>query len=746
MTETQTPRTPVLKRLFLRRSVPYSLFAIACALSWAVSAYLSSTAAGTAETQAQSDFLADAEQTRRQIQSGLNSYVEVVRTGAVLLAADNEINSSEFRRFVTGLQLPKRYPGIEGIGFAQCVRRTELGRFLRLMDLDGSRVRVWPESDRAMRCPVIFLEPVRGRSREVVGFDLASHDAIAPLLDDARDLGQPVVSGKLENVPFRGGGPGRIGLFVPVYRVSAVVDTVQQRRRSLVGFVFSSFNPARLMQDIVNGTMPSVSFEVHDDAVAPSTSLVTATALAGNRYGSSGLVQLANRQWRVAMTSSEVRRPVQTPIVSQPLLAGLGLSFLLFLVTRAQVRAWETAARHEADLRASAEALKESEAEAHAANRAKDEFLATLSHELRTPLNVILGWINLLRAQRVHSERVPHALEIIERNARQQADLINDLLDVSRIVSGKLRLDLRPLALAQLVAAVIESLRPSADAKGVSLSMTTAASSNVIGDPDRLRQAVWNLVANAVKFTPSGGSVSVQVSGDDRRVRVAVRDTGIGISSEFLPHVFERFRQADSSTTRAHAGVGLGLAIARHLVELHGGSIDADSDGPGRGATFSITLQAARAANGPTKTTSPRPAPPALAGVRVLVVDDDPNTLELLIEALGTSGANVIAADSARQALARLRELGADVIVSDIAMPGEDGLWFMRNVRTLPGQISRTPAIALTALAHSDDRMRALHAGFQRHLPKPLQLPELQEALAELVAGRSREATLEHRA
>jgi signal transduction histidine kinase/ActR/RegA family two-component response regulator len=732
----------------LRRSVPYSLFAAACALSWAVSTYVSSTAAATAEVQAQNDFLADAEQTRRQIQSGLNSYVEVVRTGAVLLAADNEINATEFRRFVVGLQLPKRYPGMEGIGFAQCVARAELGRFLRLMDLDGSRVRVWPESTRPVRCPVVFLEPVRGRSPEVIGFDLASNDAIAPLLEEARDSGQPVVSAILENVPFRSGGTGRIGLFLPVYRVGMATDAVPQRRRSLVGFVFSSFNPARLMQDIVHGTMPSVSFDVHDDAVSPPTSLVVAstTTPSGNPYSSSGLVQFANRQWRVVMTSNEARRAVPTPIISQSLLAGLGLAFLLFLVTRAQVRAWETAVRHEADLRASAEALKESEAEAHAANRAKDEFLATLSHELRTPLNVILGWINLLRAQRVSPERVPHALEIIERNARQQADLINDLLDVSRIVSGKLRLDLRPLAMAPLVAAVIESLRPSADAKGVALSMTTAASSNVVGDPDRLRQAVWNLVANAVKFTPSGGSVWVQLTSDERRVRIAVRDTGIGISPEFLPHVFERFRQADSSTTRAHAGVGLGLAIARHLIELHEGSIEADSDGTGRGATFAITLKAASAATGPAKTAAIRPAPPALAGVRVLVVDDDPNTLELLTEALGTSGAEVIAADSARQALTQLRERGADVIVSDIAMPGEDGLWFMRNVRTLPGQVSRTPAIALTALAHSDDRARALHAGFQRHLPKPLQLPELQEALAELVADRAAEPALEHRA
>jgi signal transduction histidine kinase/ActR/RegA family two-component response regulator len=738
---TKDRTSTTLRQLFLRRSVPYVLFVLAYGLSVAASWYLSSTAAVGAEIRARAEFLADAQQTRRQIQAGLNTYFEVVRAGAVLLSADNEINGAEFRRFVNGLQLDDRYPGLEGIGFAQCVSRRGLPPLVRSLDLDGNRVQVWPIGVRDEFCPTLFLEPANTRNRAALGFDLASHPGLVAAMAASRDGQQPGISSNLTDIPlWTEGRHANLVLFIPVYRTSRPLSSVESRRRLLMGFVFSPINSQRLLKDIVASTTPSVIFDVYNGPSTSPAALLSESiaADATGRYHSNESVDVAGRQWLIAMKS--VGEPANTvPIAArQTLLVGVILSFMLFLVTAAQVRAWETAARHELELRTSAHALRDSEAQAQAANRAKDEFLATLSHELRTPLNVVLGWVSMLRLGSVREDRRAEALEIIERNARQQAELIDDLLDVSRIVTGKLRLQLRPLPLAPITAAVVESLRPSADAKGIAMTAPTIIDAFTIrGDADRLRQITWNLVSNAIKFTPPGGRIGVELSRQEQTVRLAVRDSGIGISREFLPYVFERFRQADSSTTRTHGGVGLGLAIVRHLVELHGGSIDVTSEGRGRGATFVVTFPVAPLS--PAAATVPVVASQAtpvtrLDGVRVLVVDDDPNTLDLLTEALATTGAQVTAAGSARHALERLRADGADIIVSDIAMPDEDGFWLMNRIRSLPGQISRTPAIALTALARTEDRRRVMEAGYQMHLTKPVQLGELQEGLATLVA------------
>jgi signal transduction histidine kinase/ActR/RegA family two-component response regulator len=733
-----------LRQLFLRRSVPYVLFVLAYGLSIAASWYMSSSAAVAAESRARTEFIADAQQTRRQIQAGLNTYFEVVRAGAVLLSADNEINGSEFRRFVNGLQLNERYPGLEGIGFAQCVTRPRLRPLLRSLDLDGNRIEVWPSGLRDQFCPTLFLEPADKRGKAALGFDLASDPTLVATMAEARDSQQPGISANLTSLPaWRQDRNPNLVLFIPVYRIARPVGTVDARRRSLMGFVFSPIDSERLLQDIVASTTPSIEFDVYNGPAASPAGLLSqskpseATVEPG-RYQANEVVDVAGRQWLIAMRSvGDLENSI--PIAArQTLLVGVILSFMLFLVTAAQVRAWETAARHELELRASEQALRESEAQAQAANRAKDEFLATLSHELRTPLNVVLGWVSMLRLGSVRDDRRSEALEIIERNARQQAELIDDLLDVSRIVTGKLRLQLRPLPLAPITAAVVESLRPSADAKGITMAAPAIVDAFTIrGDADRLRQITWNLVSNAIKFTPAGGQIAVSLTRQDQMVRLSVRDSGIGITKEFLPHVFERFRQADSSTTRTHGGVGLGLAIVRHLVELHGGMIDVTSEGRNLGAQFVVSFPIAPIA--PMSATVPVVSSPALPvtrldGVRILVVDDDPNTLDLLTEALMTSGAQVTAAGSARTALERLRADGADIIVSDIAMPDEDGFWLMNRIRSLPGQISRTPAIALTALARTEDRRRVMEAGYQMHLTKPVQLGELQEGLATLVA------------
>jgi signal transduction histidine kinase/ActR/RegA family two-component response regulator len=737
-----------LRRRLLHRSVPYALFVVGCALSIAASSYLSWSSASTGELQDHAEFLTDAQQLHRQIQSGLNSYVEVLRTGAVLLSADNEINGSEFRRFVNGLELPKRYPAMDGMGFAQCIRRADLTRVLRTFALDGNRIRLWPRTTRAEACPIVFLESGRPANPQAVGFDLSSEPLLLEAIVTARDTGEPQMShrlGRLEAWDPDRRHPNIVAV-IPVYRHTRRQGTVDERRRAFLGFVFSPLDTDRLFEHVVDLTAPSLEFQVFDGTTtSPDNSLGGLHASATSaRYQTTRTVQVPGREWLFEARMGGDTAAIIPRAAAQTFAGGFILSFLFFFITRAQVRAWETAARHEAELRASATALQEREAQANAANRAKDEFLATLSHELRTPLNVVLGWVGMLRKKMMTEERAARALEIIERNARQQAELIDDLLDISRIVTGKLQLELRAVDFASIVSTVAESLRPGAEAKGVCLQVRTPANALVKGDPDRLRQTVWNLLANALKFTPSGGSVLVELTGDAQHVRLRVRDTGVGITAEFLPRVFDRFQQADSSTTRAHSGVGLGLAIVRELVELHGGTVQAESAGLGSGAVFSVSLPATNAGAVAASTTVQFEVPSRqLQGVRVLVVDDDPGTLDMLMEALQSSGAEVTGAESARQALAQLAESRADVIVSDIAMPGEDGLWLMHRIRTLPGRLGSIPAVALTALARSEDRKRAIDAGFQIHMTKPVRLTDLQTVVGELAI---RQADRDHAA
>jgi signal transduction histidine kinase/ActR/RegA family two-component response regulator len=374
--------------------------------------------------------------------------------------------------------------------------------------------------------------------------------------------------------------------------------------------------------------------------------------------------------------------------------------------------------------------------EVQEANRAKDEFLATVSHELRTPLTPMLTWVRLLRTARLDQATGARALEAIERNARVQAQLVEDLLDVSRIVTGKLRLEARAVELEGIAEAALDAVRPAADAKGIVLQAALRPGALVTGDPDRLQQVLWNLVSNAVKFTPRGGRVEVSIGRAGDHAVVTVRDTGVGIRPEFLPLVFDRFRQADASTTRVHGGLGLGLSIVRHLVELHGGTVEAASEGEGRGATFVVRLPLAPT-GAKVGAEVGRPAPPAtLDGVRVLVVDDEPDTLEALGTALAGYGALVRTALSTREALDALDRGAVDVLVADIAMPGEDGYALLRELRGRPpDRGGRTPAAALTAYARPVDAERAMAAGFQVHLAKPVEPSDLAAVVARLSGG-----------
>ncbi|HEX6900772.1 MAG TPA: response regulator [Thermoanaerobaculia bacterium] len=381
--------------------------------------------------------------------------------------------------------------------------------------------------------------------------------------------------------------------------------------------------------------------------------------------------------------------------------------------------------------------------QAEEANRMKDEFLATLSHELRTPLNAILGWVQVLRAGKLDEAAAARAMETIERNARVQAQLIADLLDVSRIITGKLRLDFRPVELHRIIDAALETVRPAADAKGIHLAVSLGRlGSPALGDSDRLQQVVWNLLSNAVKFTPRGGRVEVALQELGASAVIRVTDSGIGIRQDFLPFVFDRFRQAESTSTRSHGGLGLGLSIVRHLIELHGGMVEVDSPGEGLGATFTVRLPLrAELADDPldqTAVSSQRiwSAPDRLAGVRVMVVEDEDDTRELLVTALEQCGAEVVDFGSVPEALDSFERGAPDVLLSDLGMPGEDGYSLIRQIRERsPENGGRVPAAALTAYARAEDRQRALDSGFQTHLAKPFDPAELVATVARL-AGR----------
>ncbi len=385
--------------------------------------------------------------------------------------------------------------------------------------------------------------------------------------------------------------------------------------------------------------------------------------------------------------------------------------------------------------------------EAEAANRLKDEFLATLSHELRTPLNAIMGWAHVLGQTSGDRATVQRAAEVIRQNAASQAQLIEDILDVSRVVGGRLVLDTKPVQMRTVIEDAIESLMPASAAKGIRVERTLTTDIQVFGDRDRLQQIVWNLVSNALKFTPKGGRVEVELREEAGDAALRVTDTGIGISADFLPFVFDRFRQADSSMSRRHSGLGLGMAIVRHLVELHGGTVSAESEGEGKGTTFRLRLPTRSDAQPAVEMVDARPERKDggggdlehLNGVHILIVEDDADSRNVLALLLQKLGAQVEAVPSARDAVERVMSRRPDVLVSDIGMPDEDGYSLIRRVRQMPADLAnKLPAIALTAYARRQDAEAALGAGFDYHLPKPVAPAELIRAIKS-VTGKAAE-------
>jgi signal transduction histidine kinase len=555
------------------------------------------------------------------------------------------------------------------------------------------------------------------------------HEQVADMFDDQSGLGR---NGEV----FLADHDGRFltpvpkeGPAIPADRAAAFLRDCRVGSDAFVDVDYRGIKTIQSFRPLSAFGTACVAARVgYDEALAPAERLRADLIVRAGWFVMIGaILSLLIAQWiaspvrRLAASARKLQtgrfdRPI--PLAGPSEVRSLGVAFNAMGNDLAELVAREQGARRDAE----------------AANRSKDEFLATVSHELRTPLTAILGWAQMLRSERLPPERVRHGIEVIERSARAQRQLIEDLLDVSRIVSKRLRIAREPVRLAEIVDAALDAVRPQAAAKQVAIETQLSDPAFVLGDPRRLEQIVWNLAWNAVKFTQPSGRVTIRLKRIDRQVVLTVADTGVGISSAFLPYVFEWFRQADAKA-RSQSGLGLGLGIVRHLVQLHGGSVRAESRGEGQGATFIVTLPihvpavAVPAAAQPAEA-PPRPVARRLDAVKVLVVEDDDDTRELVRVTLENAGASVEVVATAEEARREMLADSPDVLISDIRMPEEDGYSLIRSLR---GVGVDTPAIALTAFARSEDADEARAAGFQIHLSKPVDAGRLVEAVATLV-------------
>jgi signal transduction histidine kinase/ActR/RegA family two-component response regulator len=680
----------------------------------------------------------------------IDTLVALLRGAAGLMASrEDTVSGEDFGAYVQRLGLRTHYPGLLGIGFSRRLEPAELAPFTARMRAEGHPdFHVWPDEPRDEYHAILHLEPLDRRNQAAIGYDMYTNPVRRAAMARARDRAAPAATESLTLVQEidEDKQPGFL-VYVPVYSTPHAPATPQARRSALVGFVYA---PVRahdfLSQAFAHEGRPAVSMDVYDGTEALPERRMFSRSAAGPdatapRYRMVRIVDVAGTPWTVAFQSQVTRLDTLWGAIAVAVVGGLVsmlIAVLTFREAQARARGQDALGRERA-----------ARSDAERANLLKDEFLATLSHELRTPLNAILGWAHLLQRRDVAPGQVRKGLDAIDRNARAQVRLVDDLLDVSRVISGKLRLDVERVDLCQVVDRCIEALQPAADARGVRLARECeAAPDELYGDRARLQQVVWNLISNGIKFTPHGGSVRVAVESGDGQVRLVVRDTGEGIDAQFLPFVFDRFRQADPSRTRRHGGLGLGLAIVRHLVELHGGRVQAQSDGPGCGATFTVELPLGRA---PPAAATPVPesrvpaaasaataaVEPDIGGLRVLFVDDEPDARALVRQILEERHAHVRTAASAAEALAILREGKFEVLVSDIGMPGADGLELMSELRRLPAAEGGTiPAAAFTAYVRADDRAAAHAAGYQAYLTKPLDPGLLVRTIASL-AGRA---------
>ncbi len=696
-------------------------------------------AATTLERDRQ-DFDAAARQARAAVVSKVETSVALLRGTAGLFAGGEAITLQRFRAYVDRLALRERYPGLLGIGFSLRLRPGESSWIAEEMGRQGhGGFRVWPPRE-GERHSIVFLEPLDERNRAALGYDMSSDPVRREAMERARDSGLATASAVVELVQeiHAAKQPGFL-IYLPVYQGGTLPASTEQRRERLVGFVYAPIRALDFLSSaFAHEEFPTVGLAIHHGTGTGDGALLYQRGMNGTRarFTDRQTVYVGGQPWTFAFSSrNTIAQSLAMPVAV--VLVGVALSFLLAVLMGRERRA-RGAAQH------ALEAERAARSEAERANRMKDEFLATLSHELRTPLHAIIGWASLLRHPGLAEEQRRMGVEVVERNARAQARLIEDLLDMNRIATGKITLELQTLDPSAVLLDAVKSLAPTAQAKNVELRCeTTPGTMTVRADPARLLQIFWNILSNAVKFTPAGGRVVARLGASDGRARLAVVDTGEGIDPESVERIFDRFAQADGSIARRHGGLGLGLAIVRQLVELHRGSVRAHSAGVGQGATFIVELPLvqgpAEAVPRAAAANEPRRGYGTLAGVRVLVVEDDADARELIRSVLAERGADVRATASAGEALEAMRAEPPDVLLSDVGMAGVDGYALLRQVRSLPpDKGGRVPAAAITAYARDADREAALRAGFDLHLVKPLRGEALVEAVLALLERGAR--------
>ncbi len=687
-----------------------------------------------------------AERLEDNIRERLETYLAMLRAGAGLLDASERTTREEFHAFVRRLDLPHRYPGVQGIGYTERIAPAALPRYEALRRIEQPTFRVWPVTPRDEYHAIAFLEPMDARNTVAIGYDMFTEPTRRAAMEQARDTAQPAASGAVRLVQeIDEDVQAGFLIYTPVYEGAAVPDDIPTRRVRLRGFVYSPFRAGDLFTGILGrDPRPRVGFELFDGLPEDGELLYRTTGTPGDdRFSTLRSFDVAGRRWTARVFSTPVfDRTAGTSLLRAAVWGGVGVTLLLTTIAGVQAWARRRAELSEVAAEETSHRYQQVAAEAERVSRLKDEFLATLSHELRTPLNAVIGWSHMLVAGKLDPQRHQHALEAVLRNARSQSQLIDDLLDMSRIISGRVRVELALVDAASVARAAIDVLAPTAAARRVEVTYTAPSSPCLVrGDANRLQQVLWNLLSNAIKFTPAGGRVDLRLVRREEDVEITVSDTGCGIDEAFLPYVFDRFRQADGSLTRGHGGLGLGLSIVRSLVELHGGQVHAASEGPNRGSTFTVSLPLVDPQD--REAVAWISAPPAdllssdgaLHGRLVLAVDDDEDALALLSEVLRLHGADVHGARSGADAL---QWLDADdwpvrLIVSDIGMPDMDGYELIRRIRRRRGRhAAQAAAVALTAHVTADDQARAMAAGYDVHVAKPF-LPDDLLAACEAV-------------
>ena len=688
----------------------------------------------TASDRDYKDFTANAGNAEDLVFDRVETSIALLRGTAGLFSShEDAVTVSSFRAYVQRLALHEQYPGILGIGFSRRVPPDQVAALEQEMRRQGqANFRIWPSEPRDELHGIIFLEPLGRRNRAAIGYDMYTQETRRTAMARARDTAKVAASGVVELVQEidERKQPGFL-IYLPVYEGGTIPDTVEERRNRLAGFAYAPIRAGDFFSSAFSHLEdPRIHVEVYHGRSLNAAGFLFAhgTPAAGPpRFTLTSTVDVGGEPWTLVFQS----RTTLAGALIMPLLAalaGIALSLLLAVLVSRESRAraaTERAFEHERTARA----------EAERANAMKDQFLATLSHELRTPINAIVGWAGLLKQMAPGNPRAGEGIEVIDRNAKAQVKLIDDLLDMNRIITGKLRMEMEPVNVVDVVNDALATMVPAAEAKGVVLERSIEAPPMTLrGDAARLKQIVANLLSNAVKFTPSGGRVTVSLQREAAHARIVVADTGEGIERSALERIFDRFAQADGSITRRHGGLGLGLAIVRHLVALHGGTVRADSAGIGLGATFTIELPLMETAAGaPVVAPGVSSARYSLEGLKLLVVDDERDARELIRFVLEEHGAMVRSASSVAEALNAIRAMRPDVLVSDIGMPHHDGYELMRRIRALdPLAAKNMVAIALTAYVREEDRAEALRAGYQMYLVKPVRPDELVEVIARL--------------